>query len=201
MQDALPQIAPVPLKKGTGSGACRLPFFDHAFIPGYVRISFLDIGLTEYKADIGYLFDILGRKILFPAKGDVASLDDHVLAVLDACLDHLPDDGPQIACELGIITFGRQRAPAAPDEPHLQMIQRQAGIAVCLHQLLRQQGLSRMSFPGDQNDHRSPPPGPPCGEKPLRLPRMGPCVRPFAPYATRMRSAARRALSPRWRHP
>ena len=46
-----------------------------------------------------------------------------------------------------------------------------------------------------------PSPGPPCGEKPLRLPRMDPCVRPFAPYAARMRSAARRALSPRWRHP
>ena len=61
MQDALPQIAPVPLKKGIGSGACRLPFFDHAFIPGYVRISFPDIGLAEHKADIGDLFDIPGK--------------------------------------------------------------------------------------------------------------------------------------------
>ena len=82
MQDALPQIAPISLKQALRRRTCFLPVFAHAFIPGYVRISFFDVALAEHEADIGDFFSVLVREIIFPAKGDIASLDDHVLAVL-----------------------------------------------------------------------------------------------------------------------
>ena len=61
---------------------------------------------------------------------------------------------PQVRGEQ-IIIFGRKPCLAAANEPHLQKVDRECGIAVALHQPLRQEGLARMARTAFEDHHSS----------------------------------------------
>lgn len=52
----------------------------------------LQVLLRHDGADILYLFEVFGVEVIFPVEGNVASLDDEILPVLDGCLYDLLDD-------------------------------------------------------------------------------------------------------------
>lgn len=79
---------------------------------------------------------VLWIEVGFPIEGDVASLDDKVLLVLDGGFDDLLDDTPKIGDEK-LVILGSQLGLAAAYETHLQKVDREHRIVVALCQLLR----------------------------------------------------------------
>lgn len=112
----------------------------------------LQVLFRHDEADALYLLKVAGIEAVFPIEGNVASLDDEVLPVLDGRLYDLPDDSPQVRGEQ-VVVLGRKLCLAAADEPHLQKVDREHGIAVPLHEPLRQEGLARMARSAYENHH------------------------------------------------
>lgn len=100
----------------------------------------LQVLFRHDEVDVLYLFKVAGIEVVFPVERNVASLDDEVLPVLDGRLCDLPDDSPQVRGEQ-VVVLGRKRGLAAADEPHLQKVDRERGIAVPFHESLRQRVL------------------------------------------------------------
>ena len=107
-----------------------------------------DIVFAEDQAVIADMFQIGAFKVLLPVKGDVAALDDEILAVFNGGLDDLPENGPQISGQ-GIIVHGSQTGLSTADQPHFQMINGQVRIVVLLQKPLGQGGFSRMGWAGE----------------------------------------------------
>lgn len=117
-----------------------------------VVAAILQVLLRHDEADVLYLFEVAGIEAVFPVEGNVAPLDDEVLPVLDGRLYDLPDDSPQVRGEQ-VVVFGNKRGLAAADEPHLQKVDRKHGVAVSLHEPLRQEGFARMARSAYENHH------------------------------------------------
>ncbi|ERI71835.1 hypothetical protein HMPREF1548_01144 [Clostridium sp. KLE 1755] len=116
-----------------------------------------DIVFAENKADITDLLQIFRFEILFKIKGDIAAFNYQVLFVLNGSFDHLPHNRPQIIRQQPAIAFRRQGCAAAADQAHFQVIDGQIRIGIDFQKFLGKKGLSGVSAPGNQYNHKTPP--------------------------------------------
>ena len=132
------------------------PALDVGAVRDDLLVMRVDVGVRHGRADEVDGAQVIPAEAFAPFGRDVAALDDEVLPVLHGRLHHLAHDGPEVVREL-IVVFGREVGVAAPDEPHLQVVDGEVGVAVLLEHALRQEGLAGVRCAGYQDDHSLAP--------------------------------------------
>ena len=110
-------------------------------VGGDILIVGIDVAFSHHKTTIPDLLQIVFSKGFLPVKRNIAAFHDQILIVFDGCLNHFPEDGPEIVRQFLIIA-GCQLRLAAADQPHFQMVNGQIGIVVLFQQFLGQNCFS-----------------------------------------------------------